>query len=118
MSLSEISRQDEIENLYLLSTKLYENTKDKTLDDDSFKNIISLNGDYGSGKTYFLKKFQKHVKEQGNPQIVKLNIWEDDFADDPLIPILHNIAEHDVFKSLKYDLNLFASFFKCYLSYD
>lgn len=118
MSLPEILRDDEIENLYRLSTRLYENTKDRRLDDDDFKNIISLNGGYGSGKTHFLRKFKKYVeqektidgeKEKGNPQIVKLNIWEDDFADDPLIPILHTIAEHDIFNNLKYDLSFFIA---------
>jgi hypothetical protein len=112
MSISEISRQEEIENLYNICIRLYDNTKDKDINDDSFKNIISLNGGYGSGKTVFLKAFEGYVKQQGNPHIVKLNIWEDDFADDPLIPILHTIAEHEIFKEIQDKIAFLMSILK------
>ncbi|MFT6072656.1 MAG: hypothetical protein ACJAXL_001200, partial [Alphaproteobacteria bacterium] len=107
-----LCREEQIKNLSLIGRRLYEATKDKKLDDDDFKNIISLNGGYGTGKTWFLKEFKNHIIKNDNPYIVMLNIWKDDFADDPLIPILHEIAKHKAFKEVKDKISILLSLFK------
>jgi hypothetical protein len=52
--------------------------------------VLSLNAKFGSGKTSFLKMWQTHLDEQ-DPKFttVYINAWENDFDDEPLIPIIH-----------------------------
>lgn len=58
---------------------------------------ISITGSWGSGKTFFLKRWQKDL-ENNNACVVYFNAWEDDCYDDPLVVILEqliNIAEEN-----------------------
>ena len=48
---------------------------------------ISVNGEWGSGKTFMLKRWQKQLKKDGYTAIY-FNAWEDDFLADPLVAIL------------------------------
>lgn len=53
---------------------------------------ISLNGHWGTGKTFLLKRWQKALENDGYKAIY-FNAWEDDFSDDPLLSILGQLAE-------------------------
>ena len=48
---------------------------------------IALNGAWGSGKTFLLKRWRTDLKEQGHMAIY-FNAWEDDHLDDPLVAII------------------------------
>ena len=49
--------------------------------------IISINGQWGTGKTFLLKRWQKDLgKDQF--RAIYYNAWEDDFCDDPLLSII------------------------------
>lgn len=48
---------------------------------------IALNGAWGSGKTFLLKRWCADLKEQGHTAIY-FNAWEDDHLDDPLVAII------------------------------
>ena len=48
---------------------------------------ISVNGEWGSGKTFMLKRWQKQLTKDGYTAIY-FNAWEDDFLADPLVAIL------------------------------
>ena len=48
---------------------------------------IALNGAWGSGKTFLLKRWRENLKKQGYTAIY-FNAWEDDHIDDPLIAII------------------------------
>ncbi len=48
---------------------------------------ISVNGEWGSGKTFMLKRWQKQLSKDGYTAIY-FNAWEDDFLTDPLVAIL------------------------------
>lgn len=54
--------------------------------------IISLHGDWGTGKTFFLKRWQNDLHKRGF-QCVYVNAWNDDFGDDPLASILGQLAD-------------------------
>lgn len=58
--------------------------------DESY--VLSLNAEYGSGKTTFLKMW-KHLLEQENMNVVYINAWETDFDEEPLIPIISSIID-------------------------
>ena len=74
------------------------------ISDDSFL-TISVNGEWGSGKTFFLKMLQQRLNqdnqchrenEESNKskyQAIYFNAWEDDFQSDPLISIIGQMKE-------------------------
>ena len=54
--------------------------------------IISINGQWGTGKTFLLKRWQKDLgKDQF--RAIYYNAWEDDFCDDPLLSIIGQMSE-------------------------
>jgi vacuolar-type H+-ATPase subunit F/Vma7 len=54
--------------------------------------VLSLNAPYGSGKTYFLKKWQKLLADDGYKAIY-VDAWGTDYYEDPIIAILEAIQE-------------------------
>lgn len=55
--------------------------------------VISVDGDWGTGKTFLLKRWQQDLENQGW-QAIYFNAWEDDFSDDPLLAIIGQLSEH------------------------
>ena len=53
---------------------------------------VSLHGQWGTGKTFLLKRWQKDLEQQ-NFRAIYFNAWEDDFCDDPLLAILGQMSE-------------------------
>ena len=49
--------------------------------------VVSLHGGWGTGKTFFLKRWSRDLENRGFRSIY-FNAWEDDFHDDPLIAVL------------------------------
>ena len=54
---------------------------------------FSIHGNWGTGKTFLLKRWQKDLEAQGFKAIY-FNAWEDDFCDDPLLAILGQMSEY------------------------
>ena len=55
--------------------------------------VISIDGSWGTGKTFLLKRWQKDLEVNGFSAIY-FNAWEDDFCDDPLLAILGQLSEY------------------------
>ena len=55
--------------------------------------VISLDGRWGTGKTFLLKRWQQDLENQGW-QAIYYNAWEDDFAGDPLISVTGQLSAH------------------------
>ena len=55
--------------------------------------VVSIDGYWGTGKTFMLKRWQKGLKKQGF-QSIYFNAWEDDFCDDPLLAIIGQLSFH------------------------
>ena len=53
---------------------------------------VSLHGQWGTGKTFLLKRWQKDLERQ-DFRAIYFNAWEDDFCDDPLLAILGQMSE-------------------------
>ena len=54
---------------------------------------ISIHGDWGTGKTFFLRRWQKDLEKESFKAIY-FNAWEDDFCDDPLLAMLGQLADY------------------------
>ena len=54
---------------------------------------ISLHGEWGTGKTFLLKRWQTALEKKGY-RAIYFNAWEDDFSSDPLLSILGQLDEH------------------------
>lgn len=49
--------------------------------------VLSLEGTYGEGKTFFLRHWQKDLQEKGYITAY-FNSWENDYSDDPFLPFM------------------------------
>ncbi len=56
------------------------------VDDQQTALTISINGEWGSGKTFMLKRWCQDLENNGYIAIY-FNAWEDDFIEDPLVAI-------------------------------
>ena len=65
----------------------------RLIQDQSVPFTISIHGQWGTGKTFLLKRWQKDLESQGFKAIY-FNAWEDDFCDDPLLAILGQLADY------------------------
>lgn len=54
--------------------------------------VLSLNGEWGSGKTTFVKMWQKSLQNKGYHTLF-FNAWKNDYLEDPLIAILGELRE-------------------------
>lgn len=61
--------------------------------------VISLNAEFGMGKSYFLKMFEKFLNEK-ETNCLSINSWENDFYNEPLIVLL---CEFNIFLEGKND---------------
>lgn len=55
--------------------------------------VMSINADWGAGKTTFVKLWQNYLTTQGVKSIY-FSAWEDDFSKEPLISILGEINSY------------------------
>ena len=54
---------------------------------------VSLHGQWGTGKTFMLRRWQRDLEKDGY-RAIYFNAWEDDFCDDPLLAFIGQLAEH------------------------
>lgn len=54
--------------------------------------VIALNGEWGSGKTTFVKMVQQELKNRGAHSLY-FNAWKNDYVSDPLIALLSELKE-------------------------
>lgn len=55
--------------------------------------VISIDGNWGTGKTFLLRRWQKALEKE-DFKAIYFNAWEDDFCDDPLVAILGQLSEY------------------------
>ena len=53
--------------------------------------VISLDGHWGTGKTFLLKRWEKELCNK-NFKAIYFNAWEDDFHNDPLVAIIGQLS--------------------------
>ncbi len=65
----------------------------KVIEDQKAPFVISLDGRWGTGKTFLLKRWQQDLVNS-RYQAIYFNAWEDDFCEDPLLAIIGQLTEH------------------------
>ena len=63
------------------------------IDKENAPFVISINGQWGCGKTFFLKRLQSDLDKK-KFQTIYFNAWEDDFQADPLIAIIGQLDQY------------------------
>lgn len=51
--------------------------------------VLNLNSEWGSGKTYFLRRWESSLKERY--PVVYIDAWKQDYSDDPLVTVITSI---------------------------
>lgn len=54
--------------------------------------VLNIDQSWGAGKTFFLKRFKQQLETEGHISCY-INAWEDDFSEDPIVPILSALDE-------------------------
>ncbi|OCH51635.1 MULTISPECIES: KAP family P-loop NTPase fold protein [Vibrio] len=67
-----------------LASKGYDKTKSE--EDGRHNYVLNLNSEWGSGKTYFLKRWSENLKDM-HP-VVYVDAWQQDYSDDPLMAVI------------------------------
>lgn len=63
---------------------------DQSRDDDPKRNfVLNLNSEWGTGKTYFLKRWAENLKE--HHPVVYVDAWQQDYSDDPLMTVISSM---------------------------
>ncbi|MCZ0938594.1 MAG: P-loop NTPase fold protein [Caldilineaceae bacterium] len=80
--------QDDVLDRAKIAEKLSKIIRDQR---DPF--VIGIDGQWGTGKTFLLKRWQRDLEREGASAIY-FNAWEDDFCDDPLLAIIGQLSDH------------------------
>lgn len=54
--------------------------------------VVSLNNEWGTGKSTFLKMWKQHLTNEGYITL-EFNAWENDYEDNPLVPLISEIKD-------------------------
>lgn len=52
--------------------------------------VLNIDAEWGSGKSYFMSRLQQHLAKNGH-LVAFVDAWRDDFANDPLVAVLHAV---------------------------
>ena len=63
------------------------------IEDQEAPFVISLDGRWGSGKTFLLRRWKQALVNDGF-RAIYFNAWEDDFCDDPLLAMIGQLSEY------------------------
>ena len=84
---SEIDRDDIWGNDAFGTLEGYATFLTNALVADSGNFVLNVNGAWGSGKSFFVKRWAEHLRQAGHP-VVEFNAWENDSVEDPLAPLI------------------------------
>ena len=82
----EINNEEPFANCKLKREK-YSKILTKILESYSYGFVLAINNKWGTGKTTFIKMWEKDLKNQ-EYQTIYFNAWENDFEDNPLIALM------------------------------
>lgn len=72
-----------------LASKGYDETKNEGERKHNY--VLNLNSEWGSGKTYFLKRWSEDLKK--HHPVVYVDAWQQDYSDDPLMAVIASMIQ-------------------------
>ena len=78
---SDIWGDDQTGNLYVFADYLEHQI---VRDNDNY--VLCINGTWGTGKTFFIKRWEASLEEKGY-DVIYFNAWENDCGEDPLVSL-------------------------------
>lgn len=69
---------------------VYSRIKNRRLRNENASLTINIDASWGQGKSYFLKNIEKDLKKDGNI-VAKINAWESDFSDNPMLTVVNEL---------------------------
>ncbi|WP_391087592.1 P-loop NTPase fold protein [Vibrio sp. NH-UV-68] len=72
-----------------LADQGFDATKEK--DEQKQNYVLNLNSEWGSGKTYFLKRWYENLKPYY--PVVYVDAWKQDYSDDPLMTVISSMTK-------------------------
>ncbi|WP_345871398.1 KAP family P-loop NTPase fold protein [Shewanella algae] len=73
----------------LLESQGFDKTKEPEFQKKNY--VLNLNSEWGSGKTYFLKRWVEDIKS--DHPVVYVDAWAKDYSDDPLMTVISAIIK-------------------------
>ncbi|MCU8469643.1 KAP family NTPase, partial [Vibrio vulnificus] len=71
-----------------LASKGYDDSREG--EDKKRNYVLNLNSEWGSGKTYFLKRWAEDLK--AHHPVIYVDAWQQDYSDDPLMTVISSIV--------------------------
>lgn len=65
--------------------------------------VLAINGEWGTGKTTFVRMWQKYLENRGFKTLY-FNVWKHDFISDPLVGLVGELKNLDTSAKTKYSL--------------
>ena len=62
--------------------------------------VLAINGEWGTGKTTFVRMWQKHLENRGFKTLY-FNVWKHDFISDPLVGLVGELQNLDTSTKVK-----------------
>ena len=75
----------------LLGRKAFAESLAATLGGIEGPGVFAIDGQWGTGKTTFVRMFQQHLRNEGFG-VATINAWDTDYADDPLAALVSSVA--------------------------
>lgn len=86
-----------------LGRKKYADILEKVVSFYSNGCVLAINGEWGTGKTTFVKMWQKHLEHRGFKTLY-FNVWKHDFISDPLVGLVGELQNLDTSAKTKSSL--------------
>ena len=74
---------------HFLASKGFDETRD--LNEQKQNYVLNLNAEWGSGKSYFLRRWAKDLK--AHYPVVYVDAWKQDYSDDPLMTVISSMIK-------------------------
>lgn len=86
-----------------LGRKKYADILEKVVSFYSNGCVLAINGEWGTGKTTFVRMWQKHLEHKGFKTLY-FNVWKHDFISDPLVGLVGELKNLDTSAKTKSSL--------------
>lgn len=83
-----------------LGRKKYADILEKVVSFYSNGCVLAINGEWGTGKTTFVRMWQKHLENRGFKTLY-FNVWKHDFISDPLVGLVGELQNLDTSTKVK-----------------